>query len=333
MKLWFVSVEFSFAWIAFELFESTRFGWRAWHVKWELKFLSCGRTHVSNVRSQGIGGEGFRPLSPCDSLRCQMEVDEHAMGLNDDELVIATEQLAGNEVSTADSIRDVLIKTILNVALPMGIGSILTSLLTENADRNWKIRAHELLRMFAERIALLREAVPPAEYFSSEEFQALLLEAIDQQRTNRYEKKRAMLAQGLAHSGTRAFASERSKETFFRILRDLSPEDIYTLGELAKSTSDTHMGLVLKSQTLQRSVKASALDTRIYRLQGLGLVSTFQRLPTPNVSSSRNIQTPNQLSTFIADALRAEPTIVYQISDFGRRFLRFLTEDTDESKS
>jgi hypothetical protein len=262
-----------------------------------------------------------------------MEVDEHIMGLNDDELVIATEQLADDEVSTADSIRDVLIKTILNVALPMGMGSMLTSLLTEAADRRWKIRVRELLQMFAERIARLGEAVPPSEYFNSEEFQALLLEAIDQQRTNRYEKKRAMLAQGLANSGTRAFVREDSKETFFRILRDLSPEDISALGELAESTADSHIGLALKSQTPERSVKVKALDTRIYRLQGLGLVSTFQRLPTPNLGGSRGIQTQGELNKFIANALGAEPTIVYQISDFGRRFLRFLTDDTVESKS
>jgi len=182
--------------------------------------------------------------------------------------------------------------------------------------------------MFAERIARLGEAVPPSEYFNSEEFQALLLEAIDQQRTNRYEKKRAMLAQGLAHSGTRTFASEQSKETFFRILRDLSPEDIYTLGELVQSTSDFHMGLRLKAQTLKREVDASSLDTRIYHLQGLGLVSTYQRLPAPNLSGSSNIQSIGQLNTYIANALRAEPTIVYQISEFGRRFLEFLTDGT-----
>ena len=210
------------------------------------------------------------------------------------------------------------------MVLPLGIGSALTGIVAETADRRWKERVVELLTLFAERLVRLTEQIEKQEYYGSEEFQALFIEAVDQQRTNRYGFKRKMLAQGLAQSGTRQFVGERDKETFFRILRDLSPADVQMLEQLSETTNKVHMGLYLKEQTLERVVRATSVDVRVYRLQGLGLVTTFQRLPAPSLSGPKRIEDQGSLNKFVADALGVEPHIHINISDFGTRFLSFL---------
>ena len=245
------------------------------------------------------------------------------------ELVIAVEQLASDLPSYTESVRDRILKAVAGVILPLGIGSAVTGIVTETADRRWEERVVELLTLFAQRLVDLKEQIEKHEYYGSEEFQALFIEAVDQQRTNRYGFKRRMLAQGLAQSGTRQFSGERDKETFFKILRDLAPTDVQMLEQLSETTNRVHMGLYLKEQTLERVTRATSVDVRVYRLQGFGLVTTFQRLPAPNLSGPKRIEDQGSLNRFVADALGAEPHIHIQISDFGTRFLRFLKSRAD----
>jgi hypothetical protein len=249
--------------------------------------------------------------------------------IDDDELMVAAKQLVNELPASAESIRDTVLKVVAGLVLPLGIGSALTSIVTDAADRRWRERGAELINLFAERIGRLTDAIDSQEHYASEEFQALFIEALDQQRTNRYRLKREMLAQGLAQSGTRGFVLERDKETFFRVLRDLSPEDVQILERLACPTNAVHMGLVLKEQTPEHVIHAKSVDSRVYRLQGLGLVTTFQRLPAPNLSGVNQIETQGALNSFVAKALGAEPHVVINVSDFGRRFLQFLLEEKE----
>lgn len=249
--------------------------------------------------------------------------------IDDDELIVTAEQFTSDLPASAESLRDSVLKAVAGLALPFGIGSALTGIVTDTADRRWRVRVAELIKLFAERIARLTEAMDSEEHYTSEEFQALFIEAVDQQRTNRYRMKRKMLAQGLAQSGTRGFILERDKETFFRILRDLSPADVQMLEELARPTNAIHKGLILKEQTPEHVIQAKSVDTRVYRLQGLGLVTTFQRLPAPNLSGVNRIETQGALNSFIAKALGAEPHVVISVSDFGKRFLQFLLDEKE----
>lgn len=177
------------------------------------------------------------------------------MKIDSDELKIATSELQGEVASTAESIRDAVIKTVVG-AIPLGIGSVVTNLVVDTADQRWKSRVTELFSMFADRVSQLQDAIGSQEYFGSEEFQALIIEAIDQERTNRHKEKRAMLAQGLANSGTREFVQDDTKETFFRMLRDLSPTDINLLDELSKP-------LERSQHNSLGGVAARAIDPRV----------------------------------------------------------------------
>jgi hypothetical protein len=246
------------------------------------------------------------------------------MSIDSDELVVLTQTLAQDEPSAAQSISGILQKTLLSTAIPFGIGSAVTGVLTELAGQRWRARVIELLASFATRLTFLTDAIDSKDYYSSEEFQALLLEAIDQERTNRYAEKRGMLAQGLANSGTRTFVGNDSKETFFRILRDLSPSDIRVLRALSQPIRNLHPGLHMNQSPIQRVVKARYGDPTLYRLQGLGLVTSSQRLPAPNLSGVNAIRDQGALNTFIAKALAAEPDLIFTITQFGRQFLMFL---------
>lgn len=254
------------------------------------------------------------------------------MSIGKDELLQLAEGVADDSPSAADSIRDVITKSIVSAALPFGIGAAVTGLVTEAADRRWKENINHLMQMFAERLVAVQAAIESPSYFRAEEFQSLLFEAVDQERTNRYEAKRKMLARGLANSGTRPFVADTLKQTYFRVLRDLTPSDIFVLRELSGPTNKQHMGLYLKETTLQQVVRASSVTPVIYRLQGLGLVSMFQQMPLPNMNGIRNITDTGRLESFIRDALQAEPQIVMEITNFGLGFLRFLMEPDEQQQ-
>lgn len=251
------------------------------------------------------------------------------MPIDEDELLQLSKVVMDDAPSTAESIRDVLIKCVASTALPFGIGAAVAGLVTDAADRRWKKNINHLMQMFAERLVAVQSAIESPDYYRAEEFQSLLFEAVDQERTNRYEGKRKMLARGLANSGTRPFVADTLKETYFRVLRDLTPTDISALRKLLEPTNKQHMGLYLKETTLQRVVRASSVTPVIYRLQGLGLVSMFQQMPSPNMNGIRNITDISRLTNFIRDALQAEPQIVMQITNFGFEFLKFLTEPNE----
>ena len=255
------------------------------------------------------------------------------MSIDEDELLQLSKMVVDDAPSAAESIRDVLIRCVASTALPFGIGAAVAGLVTDAADRRWKENINLLMQLFAERVVTVQSAIESPDYYRAEEFQSLLFEAVDQERTNRYEAKRKMLARGLANSGTRPFVADTLKETYFRVLRDLTPLDISVLRELLKPTNKQHMGLYLKETTLQRVVRASSVTPVIYRLQGLGLVSMFQQMPSPNMNGIRNITDIGRLGNFIRDELQAEPQIVMQITNFGLGFLRFLTEPDEQQQN
>jgi hypothetical protein len=132
------------------------------------------------------------------------------MAIDDVSLMVRINQIKEDDPLTSESVRDVAIRAVVSTAFPL-VGAFVTELLAETADRRWKERLYELFTDFAERVARLSSQIENPNYFKSEEAQALFLEAIDQQKTNRFEEKRKMLAQGLANSGTSTHIKDQSK--------------------------------------------------------------------------------------------------------------------------
>lgn len=185
---------------------------------------------------------------------------------------------------------------------------------------------------FAQAIAAHEESCFRNDYFSSEEFQALYLEAIDQERTNRFVEKRRMLANGLANSGTSQYVDDENKETFFRIMRDLSLEDLHVLKSLDGVIIRTilpHLAPLPKTITLEHGKSSPVL----YRLQGLGLVdSLIQIISSPLTKLEDRDQ--GKFNKQVVEVLAKGPATTFQISQFGTRFVRFLTaEEPPTSKS
>jgi len=247
------------------------------------------------------------------------------MAIDDDPLVVASRQLADHTESDAETIRGVVLNKLME-SVPI-IGDVIVGSIAEVAQKRWKERVSELLQMFAERLAEVRTAIPDPNYFGSEEFQALIIEAIEQQRTNRFTEKRRMLACGLAQSGTQDFVSEPEKEVFFRLLRDLSMQDLAALKKLRPNKEVARFNGPSKI-----TVRQTQDNTALNRLQGFGLVSSTLQLEPKNVADLMSIRTQNDVNRAIGSVLSGAPTSVFFASRFGLRFLAFLTGSEEEDQ-
>ena len=74
----------------------------------------------------------------------------------------------------------------------------------------------------------MRDRIPDADFYGSEEFQTLLALAQEQLWTTHDKKKLKMLAAALTNSGTEQFRND-DKELMLRALRAVSPNDLETL--------------------------------------------------------------------------------------------------------
>jgi hypothetical protein len=140
-----------------------------------------------------------------------------------------------------------------------------------------------------------------------------------------------MFGDALANSGSSDFR-EDDREQYIRTLRDLGLEDLRLL---QRSAALYRPGGPFRELDFEESEKPS-----IARLTGLGLIYEFHRLKdfqvdTPFITS--NPQTAERLIHATLDAFKKcfgeAPTTVYQISNFGERFLSFISEDGARPKS
>jgi hypothetical protein len=168
------------------------------------------------------------------------------------------------------------------------------------------------------RLEEIRDSVPDEDYFGSEEFQALLTLAIEQLQTTHDQAKRKILAAALANSGSEDFHIDADKEQYVRTLRDLSPGDLDVLARLAPQfVPYDHLPQIRKNAAESELCSLS-------RLAALGLVAeTLTAKPAPPGGGSDGfIKWVTQL-----------PDRQHQISGYGQRFLKFLSDDSNQSKS
>lgn len=114
------------------------------------------------------------------------------------------------------------------LSLIPGAGSAIQSLLDGRARANVKRRSLDLFIEMRKRIEEVRDRIPNAVFYGSEEFQTLLSLAQEQLWTTHDEKKLKLLAVALANSGTEQFQHD-DKELMLRALRAVSPSDLETL--------------------------------------------------------------------------------------------------------
>lgn len=238
------------------------------------------------------------------------------MPIDDDSIVVLTRQLTAEQALAADSIADIIGKVILSAIIPFGIGSAITGVLTDIGLKRYNERVQALLTEMAATISSLAHDIPDQAYYQSEEFQALVYEAIDQQRANRFDKKRTLLANGLARSGTAQFKAEAAKDTFFSIVRTIRLEEVTILRQLSTTNAPD------ESTGLPQLSKDSA-EVELARLEGFGLATSHSgEVSTKELS---RVEDQGKLNLKLINALDDATYTYYTISDFGERFLLFLS--------
>lgn len=94
------------------------------------------------------------------------------------------------------------------LSLIPGAGSAIQSLLDGRARANMEQRWLELFIEMRKRIEDVRDHIPDATFYGSEEFQTLLALAQEQLWTTHDKKKLKLLAAALANSGTELFRND-----------------------------------------------------------------------------------------------------------------------------
>ena len=228
-------------------------------------------------------------------------------------------------------------------AFPVG-GSAIQTLLSGRAQSNVYRRVLELFEEIKQRLEQIKSSVPDEGYYGSEEFQTLLSLAFEQLQTTHDEQKRKMLADALANSGSTELLRDSSKEQYIRTLRDLSPEDLaflkYLQPKADKGWSSWGVSRDLRPQ--RKNVEGEEL-TMASRLVGLGLAREILEIKDPkqrerlDVDLSRvddlpetiaggNVARKRTFQLMQKGLLAGPPDRSYEISDYGIRFLKFLSD-------
>jgi len=211
-------------------------------------------------------------------------------------------------------------------AIPV-IGGPLLSLTNDIATKRFVERAVEMFTIMKNQIEEMDKEKIDATYFESEECQTLVFLAMEQLRTTHDKKKIRMLATGLSNSGSTNFASEARKEDFLRILRDISPSHIRFLQNLV---TDFRLPVVMPQVTNPDGDAAVAYASLAARGLVKDTLEGEESLP-PLLPISPDISA-HEIRDVWNDKMRV-PARVYRINDFGKAFLRFLTEEAGKLAS
>lgn len=228
------------------------------------------------------------------------------MAIDDDPLLIELTQIRDDQSSIVEGVRDTSIRVVLSALLPH-VGPLIAGLLGDIAQKRWNDRVVELLNQFDKRFNELSSQQQDHSFYESNEFQALLFEAIDQERTNRFREKRFMLAEGLAKSGTETFILDENKETFERFIPNR------TLPHLPPAPTTV-------------TIKAQQTNPTMYRLQGLGLISSKLEVLVPTLNGPSSVRDQGDFNKKLIEMLASGPNTIFWLNAFGRCFLAFLTE-------
>jgi hypothetical protein len=65
----------------------------------------------------------------------------------------------------------------------------------------------------------------------------------------------------------------------------------------------------------------------MYRLQGLGLISSKLEVLVPTLNGPSSVQDQGDFNKKLVEMLASGPNTIFWLNAFGRRFLAFLTEE------
>jgi hypothetical protein len=225
-----------------------------------------------------------------------------------DELATEIEQF---ESDSGPTIQEIALRTTLS-AIPFA-GSALLELSSGLAQRRTQERLSNVFSQMKDRLSLLSEEKVDRTYFHSEEFQSLFYLLAERLHTTHDAEKLKMFGNALGNAGAKEFETD-DKESFIRVLRDLSLQDLIVL-------KHEHLkGWTAHNPTVNIEYGPEVL-TSLFRLQAMGLVAgkiknwdmgtiSFSTAPDAGMSETSN-----------------QPKMIYHLSGFGERFLHFISTE------
>jgi hypothetical protein len=228
------------------------------------------------------------------------------------------------------------------LSLVPGVGGAVIEMMTELAIQRTNDRIKEMFEYFVNRIREVGEERVDRDWFRGEEFQTLLYEALHQLHVTRDREKIEMLGVSLANSGAPGFKGDARNDLFVRFVRDLAPQHIKMLVELAPLRLEFHTDLApppnvqpLSEETIQRltwdrrPTMAPHNDDllALQMLHAYGLVHEFlsSSVEEPHFSSGRITESDitSAIRKFVKQ-LQESPVRSFRISELGRDFLSFM---------
>jgi hypothetical protein len=201
-------------------------------------------------------------------------------------------------------------------------GGPMGSLLSGSERRTVVARAVEVFRVMKDRLETLDESRVDKSYFQSEEFQTLLRLTLSQIQTTHDAEKLRALADGLANSGLTEFSAESRKELFFRILRDLSPDDFRMLKNLVPKPERRELPADFWPTEHAPHDDALAVLQRL-EAQALVNMSLKSERRISGLFADAHPLSKSDVEKAIKEALQKPPSRHYRISMFGLEFLNY----------
>jgi hypothetical protein len=207
------------------------------------------------------------------------------------------------------------------------VSNIITTLLRTNIGR-MEDRFFKVAEELNAQVQRIEDKIPDKGYYEFDEFRTLFTLVLERLHSTHQEEKLKMFGDALANTGSRDF-HEDDREQYIRTLRDLSLDDLRLLQRAA-----TVAKLPIHFQNLK--VKDSEKPS-IARLVGLGLINESHRLKdfhlsipaVPSSSQSAELSARGLADAF-SEYFQKAPMTIHQISNFGERFLSFISEQSGE---
>ena len=195
--------------------------------------------------------------------------------------------------------------------------------------RQWE-RAAAMFERTDEDLRAVEEEKIDKGFFETDEFQTLLFLALQQLQTTYDAEKLKALADGLAKGALREFSAESRKELFFRILRDMAPDELQML-----------KGLVPRPDLRNAPVDFWPVINEPHG-EKLGVLQRLESkaLVTMSLSSEMKLSGPryggqwsvSEAERAVKEALETPPSRHFRMSKLGLGFLTFFGEFSHEGK-
>jgi hypothetical protein len=193
--------------------------------------------------------------------------------------------------------------------------SVLGNLIMSNGAR-FEERVIYVLKEMDEQHARIEDKIEDKGFYRSEEFQTLIGLIMERLHTTHDKEKLKLFGDALANSGSVDFQSD-DKEAYIRILRDLSAKDLQILGEGS-------YGWRIDNQSSDERISG------LSRLAGNGLVVDWLEVKTPSQQFGGG-NSREAAAHQVAKILATPPLRRFHLSEFGKRFLKFITSEPTAS--